>query len=244
MICHGKEKGMNRRTLLAVAISSALACTNALAGEDHKHMPEQAKDKAAAQAQEMSQEMKQAKNKAAAQAKEMSKEVKQSLQGWSDDQKQLTQEMINKYGEPSGVTPNLITWQNPDSPWHDITIYKEKVDHDFPVPHKDYLEQAVLYDVPADKMDDLAKFDGSVIVYKTQGRLAARCDKEAANFLALNLAHDIINDEKTVEEARRTYADAIKQMKQGNKVALMQGLNFDPMTADRASSPGETVVQR
>lgn len=49
------------------------------------------------------------------------------------------------------------------------------------MPHKDMLLQVIAYEVPADKFDDLAAFDGSVIAERTRGEIAARCDKEAAN---------------------------------------------------------------
>ena len=38
----------------------------------------------------------------------------------------------------------------------------------------------------------LAAYDGSVVVNRTNGEYQPRCDLEAANFLALNLAHEII----------------------------------------------------
>ncbi len=60
------------------------------------------------------------------------------------------------------------------------------------------------YKVILDKYNDLAQFDGSVTVDRTQGTLAARCDKQENNFLALNQAHDVITGKKTVEEERKT----------------------------------------
>lgn len=174
----------------------------------------------------------------------MTQDVKQVLQSWPQKQQKVAKEMIKKYGEPSGVMPSQITWNSPESPWIEIIVYREAVDHDFPIEHKDFLEQAIMYQVPADKMDDLAKFDGSVIVYLTQGRMAARCDQEGANILALNLAHDGITEEKSVEEARSAYADAVKQKLQGDKVAMMQELMFEPMTAEKAAATDKTVVNR
>lgn len=47
--------------------------------------------------------------------------------------------------------------------------------------HKDVLEQFVNYEVPADKMDELVRFDGSIIVFRTDGLMSVRCDNEAAN---------------------------------------------------------------
>ncbi|MEX2153654.1 MAG: hypothetical protein WD825_09970 [Gemmatimonadaceae bacterium] len=56
--------------------------------------------------------------------------------------------------------------------------------HSFPKPHTDLLEQFIDYRVPVDKYDELAAYDGSVIVERTKGEISARCDKEAMNFLA------------------------------------------------------------
>lgn len=47
--------------------------------------------------------------------------------------------------------------------------------------------------------------------------MAASCDKEAAKYLTLNLAHDIIERSKSVKEARDYCADAIMRMMQGEK---------------------------
>lgn len=40
-------------------------------------------------------------------------------------------------------------------------------------------------------------------VERTRGELAARCDKEEMNYLALNLANDIATGKVDVDEARR-----------------------------------------
>jgi hypothetical protein len=109
------------------------------------------------------------------------------------------------------------------------------------MPHKDVLEQIINYDVPVEYFDDLARYDGSVIVERTKGTMAARCDKEAANFLALNLAHDIIEGKRSVEEAREHYADAIMKMKQGENPEYLQGLVFDPPKRN-VNNPDETVL--
>jgi hypothetical protein len=53
--------------------------------------------------------------------------------------------------------------------------------------------------VPPDKFDELAEYDGSVIVERTKGEIAARCDLEGANFLALNLAHEIVTGKRSVD---------------------------------------------
>lgn len=169
-------------------------------------------------------------------------EMKQ-ISGWPEKQKKTAEQMIQKYGQPSGITASRLIWSDLDAPWEEMVIFREAVNHDFPMPHQDYLEQAVYYDVPADKIDELAAFDGSVIVYRTEGRMAARCDKEAANFLALNLAHDLITGEKDVEQARDEYAQAVQQMLSANTPQIMTALKFEPMSASRALSSDVAVIE-
>lgn len=234
---------MKKNLSLAVAISTTLACGGALAGsENEKHVEKRVEKHVQVETDNKAMQNKNMNGNQGQKQKKMSQDVREAVGDWPQKQQDLVQEMINKYGEPSGVMASRVVWDEPSSPWDEIIIYRDAVDHDFPISHQDYLEQSVLYEVPADKMDELANFDGSVIIYLTEGRLAARCDQEAANFLALNLAHDIITGEKNVQQARDTYADAVKRMKNGEEVALMQELNFEPMTAERAASSDETVV--
>jgi hypothetical protein len=46
------------------------------------------------------------------------------------------------------------------------------------------------------------------------------------NFLALNLANDIITGKKTVEEAREFYAKTAKKFKEAGTDPYVQGLQF------------------
>ncbi|RDV11926.1 hypothetical protein DXT99_23155 [Pontibacter diazotrophicus] len=100
------------------------------------------------------------------------------------------------------------------------------------MPHKDVLEQFINYQVPADKFDELAMYDGSVIAERTKGELSARCDKEGANILALNLADDVVKGKRSVDDARQFYADAIMQMMEGQKPAYMESLQFSAPSQD------------
>ena len=59
--------------------------------------------------------------------------------------------------------------------------------------------------------------------------MSARCDKEGANFLALNLADEIARGRRTVEDARRMYAEQIMAMKAGRPAPYTERLLFTPM---------------
>ncbi len=138
------------------------------------------------------------------------------------------------------VTDTMLLWDD-SGPWVRTIVYKEAVQHDFPVPHPDVLEQFIHMDVPPDYFDDLAHYDGSVIVERTKGEISARCDQEGANFLAINLAHDIINDERTVGEARAFYAQTMKEVMNGGSPGYTQGFTFEPAQQD-ITNPDEPLL--
>jgi hypothetical protein len=54
-----------------------------------------------------------------------------------------------------------------------------------------------------------------VIVDRTKGEMSARCQGEASNFLALNLAHE------------RVYGEAMKARREGRPPEIMQRLMFE-----------------
>jgi hypothetical protein len=161
-----------------------------------------------------------------AQAATTAEQTNQLIRNWPDVSVKAAKEIIQKYGQPNEATPTMLVWNN-NGPWKRTIVYKQEVAHDFPMPHKDVLEQFIPYNAPADKFDELAAYDGSVIAERTKGELSARCDKEAANFIALNLANDIVQDSKSVEEARQAYVEAIKATMDGNPPAIAQKLTFN-----------------
>lgn len=96
--------------------------------------------------------------------------------------------------------------------------------------HTDFIEQSVFYYVTPDKYTELAEFDGSVTCKRTPGMISAKCHDEEANFLAINLAHDINTNKKTVEEARNYYVQAMKDYRAKKDVPYMKALQFEPLT--------------
>lgn len=110
------------------------------------------------------------------------------------------------------------------------------------MPHTDAMQQFVDYNVPADKFDDLAMYDGSVVCNRTNGEISARCDKEGANFLALNLAHDIISGKKNVNEARHFYSTTVKKMINGGEPAYMQKLLFTPSIRNTEDKDKQSTI--
>ena len=167
--------------------------------------------------------------------------VRSMVSGWPQTAQESATMAIDKYGAPDEATPTMLVWHHASGPWKRSIVYRDEVQHDFPMPHKDVWEQVVDYRVPPDMFDELALYDGSVIVERTKGELSARCDKEEANFLAINLADDIVRGRRTVNDARQFYAQQIQAVMRGEKGPYVTGLRFTPssmaMTADRDAPP-------
>ena len=121
------------------------------------------------------------------------------IKSWPLQSQIQVKDLLKRYGAPDEVTPSVLIWYN-RGPWLRTTVYKEQVIHNWPAKHSDILEQYISYNVPINKYDDLAKYDGSVWAERTKGILAARCHLVPMNFVALNIAHELIHDRLTVNK--------------------------------------------
>jgi hypothetical protein len=146
---------------------------------------------------------------------------------WPDESREAAQLVIDQYGEPDEITESQLIWHNPGS-WKRIIASKAFYEHNFPAPHIDVVESVIDYQVPPDKVTPLAAFDGSVIVERTAGEVSARCHDEQANFLALNLMHDIVIGAKSVQEAREYYAKEFLDFRRKQPTPYMDRLHFTP----------------
>jgi hypothetical protein len=145
---------------------------------------------------------------------------------WPQASKTALRDITQKYGLPTSATPIMAVWQN-NGPWKYTIVYGSEVQHSFPAPHTDVLEQFIDYKVPAEKVGDLAMFDGSLIVARTPGLLAAWCDREENNFIAINLANEIVTGKTTVEEARHKLSQEATNVKQGKTSTYGQSFMFE-----------------
>jgi hypothetical protein len=148
---------------------------------------------------------------------------------WPEETKEAAHWVTDKYGQPHEATPSLMIWYNV-GPWKKLICYKEFHVHNFPIPHIDAVGSFIDYQVPLDKYDDVAQFDGSVVINRTTGEISARCHDEEANSLALNLVDDIVNGRKTVQEARDYYGYEFLAWRKKEPTPYMTGIRFKPQT--------------
>lgn len=172
----------------------------------------------------------------------MAMDMQSAIEGWPQASRDAANEMMDKYGPPDEMTASVLIWRD-NGPFVRTYVYAEEFDHNWPTPHKDVLEQFLHYDIPEDKFDELAMFDGSIIAERTKGEISARCHAEFANLIALNLANDVITEAKTVEEARDAYVEAVKARMSGDEPEIAQRLTFEPAQED-VTNPGEAVIEQ
>lgn len=159
------------------------------------------------------------------------------IQHWPKESQEAAQLVIDAHGEADEVTESQLVWHKP-GPWKRIVATRTFYDHNFPAPHIDSVESVIDYRVPPGKFTALAEFDGSVIAERTAGEVSARCHDEQANFLALNLMHDIVTGAKTTQEAREYYAKEFADYRRKKPTPYMEGLRFTP--GDRSAADPDT----
>lgn len=141
--------------------------------------------------------------------------------------------MMAKYGAPQEVSSEKLVWHD-KAPFKRIMVTRQEFPHDFPLPHMDFIEHTITYNVPQDKVGDLIAFDASSTINRTAGELSARCDLEGHNVLTLNLDHDIVTGKKSVEQARRAFGEIVVADVKGEHPPYVESLQFQP-AADRAA---------
>lgn len=169
-------------------------------------------------------------------------DITRLIGSWPEDSKKAAMDMTKKYGPPQEATATMLKWEN-NGPWKRTVIYSTPVQHDFPMPHKDVMQQYIEYKVPPEKFDELAEYDGSVVAERTNGELSARCDKEAANFLAINLADEVVTGKRSPKSARDEYAKQITAMMAGQPAPLTEKLLVVSMTSGTAD-PDKSVKMK
>ena len=156
--------------------------------------------------------------------------IDEALLAWPRRPKAIVKDLIDKYGMPHEATPAIVSWHY-TTPWRRIIVYREGVQHNFPSRHTDYLKQTIAYRVPPNKSGDLLLFNGSILVDRTRGELAARCGSEGMNFLLINLANDIVQGKLSVNEARTRCSKLSRMINLGWPESYSQGLQFGGPTS-------------
>ena len=153
------------------------------------------------------------------------------IQNWPEHPRSTARALIAKYGEPDRFTDKDLVW-NKNGPWQKTIVHRtapEGFMHG-----KDILEQSIDYTVPEGKIAALKSFDSRLKFDKASGELSSSGESENLNYLALNLADEVVTDKRTPDEARDFYRRTVKLSESGKSSAYMDGFVF-PLDAKKSS---------
>lgn len=164
------------------------------------------------------------------------------IRDWPLVSQNAAEAMLDRYGQPDVVSSLLLVWKD-KAPFTKIVVTRDPIRHSFPVDHQDVILEEIPLQVPVDKVADLAKFNGSLLIDRTQGTLASRCDSEKSNFLALNLANEIITGKRDADSARRFMSDTSAKSLAGKSSPYSEKLMFTPKSGDASAYPDAPMLK-
>ena len=153
-------------------------------------------------------------------------EAERIIETWPQPPKRVAEQMLEKYGPPNEATPTKLFWYR-NGPWKRTELTSDVNTHNFPAPHTDFLTQVIDYRVPPQMISLISEIDGSIVVDRTKGEVAARCDAEAANVLAMNIVHEVVSGKRTVDEAREAIAQNTVAYSMGRSAPYAERMLFD-----------------
>jgi hypothetical protein len=153
-------------------------------------------------------------------------EVQKIIESWPAAQKNIAGQMIEKYGPPNEATPTKLFWYG-NGPWKRTELSRDTVVHNWPTVHSDFLTQVIDYRVPPEMFHLIAMFDGSILLDRTKGEVAARCDSESANVLGMNMVHELVTGKRTFEEARKIATESTVAYNLGRSAPYAERLLFE-----------------
>lgn len=157
----------------------------------------------------------------------MDNNLQKIVDAWPQGPRESAQRLVEYYGEPDEYSQSQIIWYDTHDGWKRTVLSREETPHEFPAHHNDYLEQFIDYRVPLGMYDRLAEYDGSVMIERTKGEMSARCAGTSMNFVAVNLAHDIVTGKRSVEQAREEYGRLYEAFQNGEKPPYTQAFQFE-----------------
>lgn len=157
----------------------------------------------------------------------MHNELGKILADWPKEPRESADRLIKEYGQPDEFTPTRLIWFNTKDGWKRTVLNNKTFEHHFPDTHNDFLRQFIDYRVPVEMFSPLAEYDGSITCDRTKGEMSAMCAGTSMNFVAVNLAHEIITGKLSVEEARQEYAKLYQAYNKGEHHPYTKSFQFE-----------------
>ena len=124
--------------------------------------------------------------------------------------------MVEQYGPPQWASAGQLEWASA-APWKRIVVRGRG---------RGFLEQAVCYRVPQDRMDALQDFGRGLRPDLERGELSATGESEEGNLLCLNLADEIALGKLDAAQAGRLHDDILRKSYAGKSSPYLERLLF------------------
>lgn len=139
---------------------------------------------------------------------------------------------MDKYGVPNRIRHGLLAWIG-NGEWNRTIVYRYGTRYSKPNDNGRALEQTISYDIPPDKIIVLEGLDIGLRTASGGKELSAISQSEDTNYLAINLAHSVINGLLSAAQAKAIYNSTISYSNAGSPSPYMDGLLFTPMHKGR-----------
>jgi hypothetical protein len=146
------------------------------------------------------------------------------VSNWNVYSRVVAVKLLAEYGPPQRIEPDRLVWRNA-SPWSRIAVW-DTANYYPEAMGSNSLEQTLLYEVPQDKRQDLAAFSDKLVVSQDGKELSVLGNSESFDFLALNLADEIVRGKLSPEGARSCYDRIYRLSQAGKSSPYTQGLLF------------------
>lgn len=153
------------------------------------------------------------------------KTAQATILDWPAYSRLAARALIEKYGDPVRFDDDRLVWSE-TGPWSRIVVSRDAPRGLFARGGRDVVEQSIWYFVPDDKIAELQRFDDRLTWDMPTGQLSSRAESEELNFLALNLADEIVDGKRTPEDARDFYRKTIALSESGKSSPYMSGIIF------------------
>lgn len=166
-----------------------------------------------------------------------------AISRWPGASQTVARALIAKYGEPNTFDDDSLVWYD-NGEWRKTIVYRKAPESFMGLHSRDILEQSVAYAVPDAKIGDLKRFDDRIKYDKASGEISSISENENLNYLALNLADEIVSDKRSPQEARDFYRKTVKLSESGKSSVYTGGLLFQPIKKPAQQVPGEEPSPR
>lgn len=146
-------------------------------------------------------------------------------QDWPQSSVTAATETILKHGDPTEITDDTLVWGQV-APFEKITVKREVYSSRFPVLHQNAIDHVVLYKAAANRLEEVRRFSGDIVINSREGKMTASGQDEAMNILSLNLADEIFQGRISAGEARTKFGQETLGLLDGKKTAYTQTLKF------------------